>query len=261
MSTWPQCAMIYDGTFTGFLTCVGESFRTKEYPFYFLPPGTEQISLYPLREVPSDPALAKEVYGALETQVSASFRRIVTYSFLTCLPQKERHIFDVIYLGFLRALPQDMTDDRLLILDRAVHHLTHEAHQYKGFLRFSDYGGVLVGQITPKNRVLPLLRPHFCGRYPQESFVLHDRTHHEALFHQAGKWAILPVDDVRLGPADETELAYRAMWRSFYDTISIEGRCNPRCRQTHMPKRYWAMMTEFQEETPSRQAALEEKST
>ena len=38
MSTWPQCAMVYDGTFTGFLTCVGESFRTKEYPFYFLPP-------------------------------------------------------------------------------------------------------------------------------------------------------------------------------------------------------------------------------
>ena len=45
MSTWPQCALRYDGTFAGFLTCVGESFRQKTYPFYFLPPGAEQITL------------------------------------------------------------------------------------------------------------------------------------------------------------------------------------------------------------------------
>lgn len=55
MSTWPQCALRYDGTFAGFLTCVGESFRQKTYPFYFLPPGAEQITLYPLQEIPSDP--------------------------------------------------------------------------------------------------------------------------------------------------------------------------------------------------------------
>ena len=52
MSTWPQCALRYDGTFAGFLTCVGESFRQKTYPFYFLPPGAEQITLYPLQEIP-----------------------------------------------------------------------------------------------------------------------------------------------------------------------------------------------------------------
>ena len=42
-------------------------------------------------------------------------------------------------------------------------------------------------------------------------------------------------------------MAYRKLWRSFYDTIAIEGRYNPKCRLTHMPKRYWNMMTEFQE--------------
>lgn len=248
MSTWPQCAMIYDGTFSGFLTCVAESFRTKEYPFYFLPPGTEQISLYPLREIHTDPALARTVYQALETQVSAAFRRIVTYSFLTCLPQKERHIFDVVYLGFLQALPQDMTDDRLLILERAVHHLTHEAHQYKGFLRFSDYGGVLVGQITPKNRVLPLLRPHFCQRLPNEAFLIHDKTHREGLFYTDHKWKLRPVDHLDLEKPDQAELECRALWRRFYNTIAIESRHNPKCRMTHMPKRFWGDMTEFQED-------------
>ena len=161
MSTWPQCALRYDGTFAGFLTCVGESFRQKTYPFYFLPPGAEQITLYPLQEIPSDPALARAVYRALETAVSPAFRRMMTYGFLTCLPQRERSLFDLIYLAFHHALPQDPTDDRILLLTRAIGHLVREAEHYRGFVRFADYGGVLVGQIAPKNRVLPLLRPHF----------------------------------------------------------------------------------------------------
>ena len=141
-----------------------------------------------------------------------------------------------------------MTDDRLLILERAVHHLTHEAHQYKGFLRFSDYGGVLVGQITPKNRVLPLLRPHFCQRLPNEAFLIHDKTHREGLFYAQGKWKIRPVDHLDLDQPDQAELECRALWRKFYNTIAIESRYNPKCRMTHMPKRFWGDMTEFQED-------------
>ncbi|MFQ7855321.1 MAG: DUF4130 domain-containing protein [Eggerthella lenta] len=42
------------------------------------------------------------------------------------------------------------------------------------------------------------------------------------------------------------------MWRRFYDTIAIEGRENPRCRMTQMPKRFWGTMTEFQNEPEER---------
>ncbi len=212
MSAWPQCTMIYDGSFSGFLSCVAESFRTKEYPFYFLPPGREQVSLYPLREVHTDPDLARSVYQALETKVSPAFRRIVTYSFLTSLPQKERHIFDVIYLGFLQALPQDRTDERLLLLTRAIRRLTREAQQWQEALRFSDCGGVLVGQIAPENRVLPLLRLHFCPRIP--AFLIHDKTHREALLCADRRWALRPVDHLDLTRPDQT--ACRTLWQRFY---------------------------------------------
>ena len=145
---------------------------------------------------------------------------------------------------------RNLTDPVVDRVRKAVWHLEHEAHQYKGFTRFSDLDGVLAGEIEPKNRVLPLLRAHFCGRYPQENFVLHDRTHGEALFHRPGpgNCAILPVEDFSLGRAGAEELAYRKLWRAFYDTIAIEGRYNPKCRMTNMPKRYWAMMTEFQKD-------------
>lgn len=51
-----------------------------------------------------------------------------------------------------------------------------------------------------------------------------------------------------MAPPDEAEARYRLLWKRFYDTIAIRERENPRCRMTHMPKRYWGTMTEFQGE-------------
>ena len=44
------------------------------------------------------------------------------------------------------------------------------------------------------------------------------------------------------------EAQYRRLWKRFYDTIEIKERHNPRRRMSHMPKRYWETMTEFQDE-------------
>jgi len=247
---WTQICCLYDGTFAGFLTCVFECYVHREEPAEFRAPEDPCCSLYPLRTILTDKGSAKRVYRSLATEIGPLAQKTVARGFLTCLPDRELWLWRLIRMGYQRGpqLMYDLADPTVDKVRKAVYHLEHEAHQYTGFVRFSDLDGVLVGEIEPKNRVLPLLRPHFCGRYPQERFVLHDRTHTEALFHQPGRWAILTVEDFQMGPADETELAYGTMWRSFYDTIAIEGRYNPKCRMTHMPKRYWGMMTEFQEE-------------
>ena len=94
--------------------------------------------------------------------------------------------------------------------------------------------------------VLPLLRRHFCDRYRNERFFLYDRTHQEALFYAEGRSAVRPLEHFQMAPPDEAEARYRLLWKRFYDTIAIRERENPRCRMTHMPKRYWSTMTEFQ---------------
>ena len=52
------------------------------------------------------------------------------------------------------------------------------------------------------------------------------------------------MEHFSLEEPDETERQFRALWKQFYHTIGIEGRYNPKCRMTHMPKRYWENMTE-----------------
>ena len=248
--SWQQVCFDYDGSYPGFLTCVFESYAHREEAVCFTSPEEDRLTLWPERHVDTDQAKAERVYRSLSKKISPQACRLVTQAFLTCLPERELHMYRFLRLGYQRGadITRDLTDDRVHVLWKAVQHLGSEAHLLKGFLRFSDQQGVLVGEIEPKNRVLPLLRPHFCARYPQDAFFLYDRTHHEALLHAAGQAVIRPLADFQMAPPDEAEARYRTLWKRFYDTIAIRERENPRCRMTHMPKRYWGTMTEFQGE-------------
>ena len=247
--SWTQVCCQYDGTYSGFLSCVFECYVNREEPVEYRTPEDMCCSLYPLRTVETDEARARRVYRSFE-KFGREGRRLAVRCFLTCLPDRELWLWRFLRMGYERGAGafRNLTDPTVDKVRKAVLYLEREAHLYTGFTRFSELDSVLVGEIGPKNQVLPLLRPHFCGRYPQERFVLHDRTHAQALFHRPGSggWAILPVEDFSLGAVGAAELNYRKLWRTFYDAISIEGRYNPRCRMTQMPKRYWADLTEFQ---------------
>lgn len=237
----------YDGSFEGFLSCVFDSYARKETPAGFFSQGGE--SLFPCRRVPADPGHAARVLRKV-TALSPEAAVLLRRGFLTCLPEKELRLFQLV-AKLLREGPdflRNRSDGTLYPVVRAVQHLESEVHLLKGFTRFSELGGVLGGEIEPKNRVLPLLGPHFCARFHNERFFLYDRTHREALFHVPGKSAIRPLADFQMAPPDAAEARCRLLWKRFYDTVAIKERENPRCRMTQMPKRYWGAMTEFQDE-------------
>ena len=238
----------YDGSFEGFLCCIFESYRNKEVPTAICCDEDFAPTLFAVRSVATDPDHARRVLRKL-TICSPVCANLVRRGFLTCLPEKELYLYRLV-AKLLREGPgflQNFSDETLHPVAKAVQHLTSEAHLLKGFVRFSELGGVLGGEIAPKNRVLPLLRSHFCARYLNESFFLYDRTHKEALFYTGGRTVIRPLEEFQMAPPDETEAKYRLLWKRFYDTIAIRERENPRCRMTNMPKRYWGTMTEFQD--------------
>ena len=237
----------YDGTFDGFLCCVYESYVHKEIPIAFLSDGdSDVISLYPICAVPTVPAHAQRVLRSLEN-MGHDVVRLLRRAFLTCLADKEQHLYALIRKlydqgpGFLK----NPSDEVYYPVAKALRHLSGELEKLRGFVRFSDYGGVLISEIEPKNRVLPLLRKHFCDRYANEQLFLYDRTHHEALLYSAGRWRIFPVDSIELNLPSAEELRYRTLWKRFYDTIEIKERHNERCQNTFLPKRYRGTMTEF----------------
>ena len=241
---------LYDNSFEGFLCCIFDSYLYRERPAAIQCDEAFFLSLFPTRQIHTDPEHAKRVLRKI-VKVSPYTVDLLKKGFLTCMPDKEMALYHlavkVIDQGpvFLR----NLSDDTLLPVLRAVRHLYHEAEQLRGFVRFSEMRGVLGSEIEPKNRILPLLRGHFCSRYRNECFFIYDRTHKEVLLYSGGTAAIYPLEAFEMAPPDEAEAKYRLLWKRFYDTIAIESRYNPTCRRTHMPKRYWNTMTEFQDES------------
>ena len=131
----------------------------------FSTPEDGRISLWPERTVDTDEARAQRVYRSLAPRLGQEGRRLAVYGFLTCLEERELHLWRFLRLGYDRGpwVVRDLTDDRVAVLTRAVGHLTGEAHLLKGFTRFSEQEGVLVGEIAPKNRVRRLT-PLECER-------------------------------------------------------------------------------------------------
>ena len=246
---WREIIYEYDGSFEGLLCCVFESYTQKERPTAILRDGDDEPSLFAIRAVATDRAHARRIYRSL-FQRSPEVGPFLRRAFLTCMPDKEMAIYRFIVKFYREGAPllSRLSDDSYLPLLKAVRLLSGEVEQFRGFTRFSDFDGVLGAEIEPKNRVLPMLRRHFCERYHNETFFLYDRTHREALLYSGGVSRIVPLEHFEMAPPDEEEAGYRRLWRRFYDTVAIEARRNEKLRMTHMPKRYRGTMTEFQDE-------------
>lgn len=244
---WEQVIFQYDGTFDGFLCCVFESYMHKEFPIAFY--SDEEacvLSFYSVRTVQTLPEHAQRVYRSVVSRSPAA-ARLLRHAFLTCMEDKEQCLY-----RFVRKLYREgpdflknQADEVYHPIAKAIRHMSGEVEKLRGFVRFSDYSGILGAEIEPKNRVLPLLRHHFCSRYANESLFIYDRTHKELLLYTKGRSSIVPVEDFRPALPGEEEVHYRALWKRFYDTIAIRERTNPRCQNTFLPKRYRGTMTEF----------------
>ncbi len=251
----------YDGSFDGLLCCIFESYDKKEIPTEIILPDTSQTLLFAAKEIRTDVKKANRVLTSIPKKMGNDALNFIQRAFLTCAAKKELYILLFLRLGYRhgRSVMGMLTDDAVHPLFKAVKHLDNESHLLKGFVRFSIFSNVLVAEIEPKNCVLPLMAQHFRERYPEERFLIYDKTHGMALVYQPYQSAIIPIEDLELPEPDEQEQSYRALWRLFYDTIEIQGRHNPNCRMSHMPKRYWKYMTEFG--TPHKETPLKLEDT
>ena len=128
-------------------------------------------------------------------------------------------------------------------------------------MRFSEHQGVLISVIEPKNSVLPVIADHFCSRYPEERFFIYDKAHRLGLWYEPYQAKFLEIDSFLPPARGEEEKEIASLWKQFVKTIAVEGRINPRCQMTMMPKRYWNHMLEHADQLTAKQRRAWEKTT
>ena len=242
----------YDGSLDGFYCTVFRAVYQKEEPEAIEVFGAEQCRLLPPVVIETEADKARRVRTAIPAKISKEALELTETVFCSCLAEKELHLLRFLLRGFReggRFLRGGFSDKALAPLLEARRHLLSEAHLLTGFIRFADYDGHLAATITPKNYVLPYITRHFVVRYRNEDFLIFDKTHKMALIYEKRTTRIIEAQHIEFPAYSEEEQQYRSLWKHFYDTIAIEGRENPRCRMTHMPKRYWENMVEMEEKT------------
>jgi probable DNA metabolism protein len=238
---------VYDGTFEGFLCCVFASVYARETPTAIVPEQDAQPSLFAQSNIPTDMQKAQRVYTSIRTKICPDAQALVRDVFFSCMEDKEISLLRFLQLGYKQGgkVMQLLGHPAVQPLLKAQQGLLNEAHLLRGFVRFSQYGSVLVARIRPKNFALPYLQSHFCSRFCNETFLIFDETHSAALVWEQYRARIIPLEQLELPAPDAQEQAFQAMWKRFYNTIAIRERENPRCRMTHCPQRYWSTMCEM----------------
>lgn len=174
-------------------------------------------------------ALSKEPAGKKDMDKADAIYKTVVLALHS--PEAEKVL---LYLGIPHIF-------RVFSLSRATH---MEAHHLMGLLRFSELkNGVLFSTIHPKNHALPILAEHFTDRFPQENFMIYDATRKLAAIHKAGKnYMLVDASDLNqdiLTHYSEGEQHFRDLWFTFFDSIAISARTNPKLQAQNVPKRFW----------------------
>jgi probable DNA metabolism protein len=243
-----QLVYLHDGTLEGLLTAVFEAFYRKEQPIELTcEEGLQQSMLCSYIPIPTDVEKAERVQNGVINTLGLRAYDNLKHVFLSEDGRKGGII--------LRSLTYAMRKGSVAcahLAHPAVHdfeevlgQVSKEAHYMLQFVRFAQLdNGVYFSRIEPKASVVPLIMGHFATRFNIQPFMIHDARHGLSGVFDTERWWLVDARDVQVPGQTMAEDAFQSLWQTFYDTIAIEERCNPRCQRNFMPKRFWGNMCE-----------------
>ncbi len=140
---------------------------------------------------------------------------------------------------------------RIFEIDRAVANETNHMIEFLRFQEVQREPSLLLAVFEPKHQVTALAAEHFADRFPDEWFIIYDKAHGEAAFHNAdGRWEMRLLtrqEQSRLETLSEQREDYVDLWKAFFENIAIEERRNGGLQRNLLPLYYRKHMTEFKE--------------
>lgn len=242
----------YDGSFEGFLCAVADCLEAGEEQPEFIRDGDVQaVGLFAgdISEVATvrDVALAfrKRFVETVSHEAFATAR----YAFHSQKAGIELLVWRYFTLGLRvgRRLGMMLAEEPVCSVNRIARHVSHEAHKYKGFVRFREVeAGFLYAQIEPEADILPFIAPHFVGRVGDRPWMIHDLQRNQAALYDLTSWRLIRDVELTAEPTlTATEHDYAALWQRYFQRHAIKERHNPKLQQQHVPLRYRKHLTEF----------------
>ncbi|MCL2738204.1 MAG: TIGR03915 family putative DNA repair protein [Bacteroidales bacterium] len=250
---------IYDKTFEGFLTLVFDAYAHKAFPDRILGDG----DLLPLFgdtafRVVTDTSKAQRVWKGLHKKISKQACGMLSVVFLSELPNNELLLFRYIQKAF--AAPQSIevnfADPDVLQCSKIYRKVGREAERMRMFVRFQKTAdGIFFAPIEPKYNVLSLVSDFFTDRFGDQKWVIYDIKRNYGLYYDLHKTEEIVFDqlelDLQTGKLSDAQAAadeqlFQSLWKSYFGSITIKERLNPKLHRQLLPKRFWKFLPEKQ---------------
>ena len=243
----------YDGSFDGFLSVVFEAFRRRERPAEIgSGPGTGGLFGSEVA-VATDLAHADRVALGIAQHGGPSRLESVYHAFQSDLPGREAVLFrilETVFSGGAHTL-DDFRNDDVRAAEKMERLTRREVHRMHAFVRFEEaMDGRFISEIEPVADVLPLIGEHFGKRYPAMAWAVVDVARRRALLHQPDPEAGL-TERLLIVPADQVsaerlprEAQVQEQWQTYFRSVTIPERANPKLHLRHLPRRYWRHLPE-----------------
>lgn len=274
---------IFDGSFAGLMCCVFRAYAFKDRPLKNHKLPDKQIRIYSqahfqpelfahngnldeqswLAEeitIVTDEAKAQRVWAALSRKIGSSSSRRVYFAYLSEQAQAFQHVFDFACYVFdhQQAVAENYGHPAVLGISQIAKSVGREKHRMEAFVRFKKTAeNIFFAVIDPDFNVLPLISPHFKGRYADQRWLIYDEKRCYGLFYD-----LEHVQEVQLSNAnnksmieqaqltdtsitlDAQEALYDQLWKDYFKSTNIVERRNMKLHLQHVPKRYWKYLTE-----------------
>jgi probable DNA metabolism protein len=124
-----------------------------------------------------------------------------------------------------------------------------ELHRMKGLLRFEKLrDGAYFAKMEPDNNIIHPLALHFSKRLRAEDWFICDVRRRTAARWHKGALMLGAIEQFTAPTLSDEEKAVQELWKTFFGTIAIPERRNPRLQKSNMPMKYWKYLTEKQGE-------------
>ncbi len=232
---------------------VGDSFERRLFCEYIFCKAEERKALAVIRMIQKN--LGADVYEKISYALLSADRRKAEMVFRAMLEAKK--------LSRKDRLMEHLGNEAVRAVFGMYRQVANEAHHYKGFVRFRELKNkTLFAKIEPKHAVLPCIAEHFADRFPQENWVIYDKTHEVFLIHEKGKryyflqqYMCMKGDSGSAqkiaGGFSEEEMDYEALWKGFVQSISVAERENRALQNQNLPLRFRTNLVEFSKEERS----------
>jgi len=255
-------AFTFDNTFEGLLCVVYDAYTRRIHPDALV--GSDEI--IPLtasvtHAVITNQAHYERVYRGLQKKLSPQACQRLQYAWLSEEPGADMALFRYIRKVFdaRRPVENDLADPDIFAMEKLAKKVGREAQLLLGFVRFQKTADKrYAATISPRHNVLPLLLRHFAERFTEQVWLIYDIGRRYGVMHDAQGFHEVYIDKEKaaalsrnsgklpLHELDPEEVFVQELWKTYFSTVAIQERQNPKLQARCMPRRFWKYLTEKQ---------------